>query len=158
MELGHRAMLGFPDDCDNLFEFTHDLSDIFEKLRGLSFHLVLGDRPRVGPLFEYKAHQVLISDLLEERTPFSTSLVDDDLGLVKEDLQRLRYTKQLVHASGLDLVAEVAEPIPLAVLHQVVQLLVNLGLPLATDLSQQRRAVLRQVIHRGQPQHSHIPE
>ena len=45
-------MLGFPDDCDNLFEFTHDLSDIFEKLGGLSFAVVLGDRPRVGPAFE----------------------------------------------------------------------------------------------------------
>ena len=156
-------MLGFPDDCDNLFEFTHDLSDIFEKLGGLCFAVVLGDRPRVGPLFEYKAHQVLIGDLLEERNPFVSFLfgswfVDDDLGLVKEDLQRLRYAKQLVHASGLDLVAVVAEPIPLTVLHQVVQLLVDLVLPLAADLSQQLRAVLRQVIHRGQPQRSHIPE
>jgi hypothetical protein len=141
-------MLGFPDDCDNFFEFTHDLSDIFDSLQELSFAHVLDDRPFMGPEFEYEAHLVLISDLLEERNPFvslffGSWFVEDDLGLVKEDVQRLRYTKQLLHASGLDLVAVVAEPITLAVLHHVGQLLVNLGLPLATDLSQQRRAVLR---------------
>ena len=79
---------------------------------------------------------MLSGDLLEERNMFVASLVVDDLGLVKEDVQRLRYTKQLVHASGLDLVAVVAEPITLAVQHHVGQLLVNLVLPLATDLSQ----------------------
>jgi hypothetical protein len=86
---------------------------------------------------------MLIGDLLEERNPSVSFLVEDDLWFMKENVQRRLHAKHLVLASGLELVAVVAEPLPLAVLHQVVQLFVNLDLPLATDLSQQRRAVLR---------------
>jgi hypothetical protein len=86
---------------------------------------------------------MLIGDLLEERNPSVSFLVEDDIGFMKENVQRRLHAKQLVLASRLELVAIVAEPLPLFVLHQVGQLLVNLDLPLATDLSQQRRAVLR---------------
>ncbi len=85
---------------------------------------------------------MLSGDLLEERNPFVSSRVEDDLGLIKGDVQRRLHATQLVLAGGLELVAVVAEPLPHAVRHPVVQLLVDLVLPLAADLPQQLWAVL----------------
>ena len=86
---------------------------------------------------------MISGDLLEEWNPSVSFFVEDDLGLMKENVERWLHAKQLVLASGLELVAVVAEPFSLAVLHQVIQLFVDLVLPLFADLSQQLRAVLR---------------
>jgi hypothetical protein len=51
---------------------------------------------------------VLRGDFLEEWNPSVSFLVEDDLGLMKEDVQRRLHAKQLVLASGLELVAVVA--------------------------------------------------
>ena len=110
------------------------------KLRGF-YGIIQGLRAHIfitlslkGPEFEIKQANVLISGLLKVRWILLFLVSEPDLRFVNIDVKSPLNAKHVRLMSWLKLIAVVAKKLSFSMLDQVFQLLVDLGLPLYTNI------------------------
>ena len=87
-----------------------------------------------GPEFEIKQANVLISGLLKVRWILLFLFSERYLRFVNIDIKGPLNSKHVRTISWLKLIAVVAKKLSFSMLHQVIQLLIDLGLPLFTNI------------------------
>jgi hypothetical protein len=127
------------------------------KLRGL-YGIIQGLRAHIfitlshkGSEFEIKLANVLISSLLKMRWILLFLVSERDLRFENIDVKSLLNAKHVRTISWLKLIAVVAKKLSFAMLHQVIQLLIDPDLPLFTNFFQMWGEFCRKVIGYSQP-------
>ena len=133
MELGPRPMQGESNGFNQSFICVYKLrgfNGIIQRLRAHIF-ITLSHK---GPEFEIKQANVLISALLKVRWILLFLVSEPDLRFVNIDVKSPLNAKHVRLMSWLKLIAVVAKKLSFSMLYQVFQLLVDLGLPLYTNI------------------------
>jgi hypothetical protein len=126
---------------------VHGFYSIIQRLRAHIF-ITLSHK---GPEFEIKLANVLISSLFKMRWILLFLVSERDLRFVNIDVKSPLNSKHVRLMSWLKLIAVVAKKLSFAVLHQVIQLLIDPDLPLFTNFFQMWGEFCRKVIGYSQP-------